>query len=92
MAVINEQAYASSAAVASGLPARGSRCYPRFLTSRRDDSRSSNMGCLPQQVQNYAVTRTTLYALDGARRREIPLDEIDLPQTEKTNRDAGARF
>ncbi len=46
----------------------------------------------PQQVQNYAVTRTTLYVLDGERRREIPLDEIDLPQTEKTNRDAGLDF
>jgi len=46
----------------------------------------------PQQVQNYAVTRTTLYVLDGERRREIPLDEIDLAQTEKTNRDAGLDF
>ena len=46
----------------------------------------------PQQVQNYAVTSTTLYVLDGERRREIPLDEIDLPQTEKTNRDAGLDF
>jgi hypothetical protein len=46
----------------------------------------------PQQVQNYAVTRSTLYVLDGARRREIPLDDIDLPQTEKTNRDAGVDF
>lgn len=49
-------------------------------------------GRAPQQVQNYAVTRTTLYVLDGAKRREIPLDEIDLPQTEKTNRDAGLDF
>jgi len=46
----------------------------------------------PQQVQNYAVTRTTLYVLDGARRREIPLDQLDLPQTEKTNHDAGVDF
>ncbi len=46
----------------------------------------------PQQVQNYAVTSTTLYVLDGERRRAIPLDEIDLPQTEKTNRDAGLDF
>jgi hypothetical protein len=46
----------------------------------------------PQQVQNYAVTRTTLYVFDGTKRREIPLDEIDLPQTEKTNRDAGLDF
>jgi len=45
-----------------------------------------------QVVQNYAVTRTTLYVLDGARRREIPLDQLDLPQTEKTNRDAGVDF
>ncbi len=49
-------------------------------------------GRAPQQVQNYAVTRTTLYVLDGAKRREIPLDELDLPQTEKTNRDAGLDF
>jgi hypothetical protein len=46
----------------------------------------------PQQVQNYAVTNNTLYVLDGERRREIPLDEIDVPQTEKTNRDAGLDF
>jgi hypothetical protein len=46
----------------------------------------------PQQVQNYAVTQTTLYVLDGVKRREIPLDEIDLAQTEKTNRDAGVDF
>jgi hypothetical protein len=46
----------------------------------------------PVQVQNYAVTRTTLYVLDGPRRREIPLDQLDLPQTEKTNRDAGVDF
>jgi hypothetical protein len=38
------------------------------------------------------VTRTTLYVLDGPRRREIPLDQLDLPQTEKTNRDAGVDF
>ena len=43
-------------------------------------------------MQNYAVTSTTLYVLDGERRRAIPLDEIDLPQTEKTNRDAGLDF
>ncbi len=35
-------------------------------------------GRAPQQVQNYAVTRTTLYVLDGAKRREIPLNELDL--------------
>jgi hypothetical protein len=45
-----------------------------------------------QQVQNYAVTRTTLYVLDGARRHEIPLADLDLPQTERVNRDAGVEF
>lgn len=47
----------------------------------------------PEQVaQNYAVTRSTLYVLDGSRRREIPLDQLDLPRTEKANRDAGVDF
>ena len=45
-----------------------------------------------QQVQNYAVTPNTLYVLDGERRRDIPLDQIDLPKTEKINRDAGLDF
>ena len=49
-------------------------------------------GRAPQQVQSYAVTRTTLYVLDGARRREIPLSQIDLPATQQTNRDAGVDF
>jgi hypothetical protein len=49
-------------------------------------------GRTPQQVTNYAVTQTTLYVLDGARRREIPLDQIDLPQTVRTNREAGVDF
>lgn len=45
-----------------------------------------------QQVQNYALTPTTLYVLDGARRREIPLGDLNLPLTEKTNREAGVDF
>jgi len=49
-------------------------------------------GRAPLQVQNYAITRTTLYVLDGPRRREIPLDQLDLAQTEKTNREAGVDF
>ncbi|AXC10821.1 hypothetical protein ACPOL_1475 [Acidisarcina polymorpha] len=46
----------------------------------------------PQQVQNYALTQTTLYVFDGAKRREIPLEQLDLEGTEKTNRDAGIDF
>lgn len=49
-------------------------------------------GRAPEQVQNYALTQTTLYVLNGSRRREIPLDAIDLPQTEKVNREAGVDF
>jgi hypothetical protein len=48
-----------------------------------------------QQVRNYAVTRTTLYVLDDAasgRRPEIPLNQIDVSATEKTNREAGMDF
>jgi hypothetical protein len=45
-----------------------------------------------QMVQNYAITRNTLYVLDGARRIEIPLEQLDLPSTEKANRDAGVDF
>lgn len=45
-----------------------------------------------QVVQNYAVTRTTLYVLDGSRRREIPLADLNLSQTEKMNREAGVDF
>ncbi len=46
----------------------------------------------PQKVGNYAVTRTTLYIYDGARRRELSVDLLDLPQTEKVNREAGVDF
>lgn len=48
-----------------------------------------------QQVRNYAMTRTTLYVLDDAstgRRLEIPLSNIDLPATQKTNQNAGIEF
>lgn len=44
-----------------------------------------------QQVHNYALTRTTLYVLDG-HSHEIPLDQIDMGATVKTNREAGIDF
>jgi hypothetical protein len=49
-------------------------------------------GRAPQQVQNYAITQKTLYVLDGERRHEIPLDQIDLPRTVTANREAGVDF
>jgi hypothetical protein len=48
-----------------------------------------------QQIQNYAMTRTTLYVLDGAaagRSLEIPLSAIDLQATEATNLETGVNF
>jgi hypothetical protein len=44
-----------------------------------------------EQIHNYALTRTTLYVTDK-RRRDIPLDQIDLAATEKVNREAGVAF
>jgi hypothetical protein len=45
----------------------------------------------PEQIDNYLLTRTTLYVLDQ-RRRVIPLDELDLVATGKVNHDAGVDF
>jgi hypothetical protein len=45
----------------------------------------------PQQIRNYAMTRTTLYVLDQ-HHRDIPLDQIDLDATQKVNHDAGIDF
>ncbi len=45
-----------------------------------------------QQVHNYALTATTLYALDGETRQEIPLSLLDVPQTIAANHAAGVDF
>ena len=44
-----------------------------------------------EQVHNYALTRTALYITDK-HMREIPLDQIDLPATQRVNHDAGVDF
>jgi len=44
-----------------------------------------------QQIHNYMLTRTTLYVQDE-HRREIPVEELDLPATQRVNRDAGVAF
>jgi hypothetical protein len=44
-----------------------------------------------EQIHNYLLTRTTLYVQDG-RRREIPVDDLDLAGTAKVNREAGVDF
>ena len=44
-----------------------------------------------EEIHNYLLTRTTLYVRDQ-RRREIPVDEIDLAATQRVNRAAGVEF
>ncbi len=51
-----------------------------------------NDGRAQERVRNYVLTPTTLYALDGDRRRAIPIAAIDLPATVKANRAAGVDF
>ena len=46
----------------------------------------------PEKVHNYALTGSTLYALDGDLRREIPLALVNVPATVETNRAAGVDF
>ena len=45
----------------------------------------------PEKIQNYLLTRTTLY-VQGARLRQIAVADIDLAATQKVNRDAGIDF
>jgi len=46
----------------------------------------------PVQVYNYALTGTTLYALDGETRQEIPLAMLNVPATVQANRASGVDF
>jgi hypothetical protein len=45
----------------------------------------------PEQIHNYAMTRTTLYVRDQ-HHRDIPLSQLDFAATQKANRDAGVDF
>ena len=49
-------------------------------------------GRAPMQVHNYALTASTLYALDGEYRQEIPLSLLNVPATVEANRAAGVDF
>jgi hypothetical protein len=51
-----------------------------------------NDGRSPVQVHNYALTDSTLYALDGDSGQEIPLSQLDVPATVEANRKAGVDF
>jgi hypothetical protein len=45
----------------------------------------------PEQIHNYLLTPTILYVQDQ-NRRSIPVDQLDIAATEKTNQDAGVAF
>lgn len=45
----------------------------------------------PERIVNFMLTPTTLFVLDG-QRRSIPVEEIDVPATERVNREAGSEF
>lgn len=45
----------------------------------------------PEQIHNYLMTRTTLYVQDE-HKRSIPVDQLDIAATAKTNQDAGVDF
>jgi hypothetical protein len=44
------------------------------------------------EVHNYALTASTLYALDGESHQEIPLSLLNVPATVEANRTAGIDF
>lgn len=44
-----------------------------------------------QQIHNYMLSRNTLTILDQGR-HDIPIDQLDLPATERANRDTGVEF
>ncbi len=48
-------------------------------------------GRAPEKIQNYMLTRTTLY-VQGAHLRQIAVADLDLAATQKVNRDAGVDF
>lgn len=49
-------------------------------------------GRAPEKVHNYALTGSTLYALDGDLNQEIPLALLNVPATVEINRAAGVDF
>ena len=45
----------------------------------------------PEQIHNYALSRTAIY-ITGPRIREIALDDLDLAATQRANQDSGTPF
>jgi hypothetical protein len=45
-----------------------------------------------EEVQNYAIVGETLWNFAPQRTEKIPLDDLDIPATTKTNEDRGVDF
>jgi hypothetical protein len=65
--------------------------HPVALTESEPVTLVFKDGRPPEQVHNYLMTRTTIYVQDE-HRRSIPVDQLDLAATAKTNQDAGIDF
>ncbi|MBW4037325.1 MAG: hypothetical protein HIU91_00365 [Acidobacteria bacterium] len=76
---------ASSRSLASAGTGDGSADASNAVTLVFKDGRP------PETIHNYALTRTTLYVTDS-KPREIAVDDLNLPATEKVNREAGVKF
>jgi hypothetical protein len=46
----------------------------------------------PEEIQNFLATRSTLTVLDGGRRREVPLSDLNIPATVSANHQTGVDF
>jgi hypothetical protein len=51
-----------------------------------------NNGRPPETITSYALTRTTLFALNGTHQRQIPLSELNIPATVEKNQENGVDF
>ena len=45
-----------------------------------------------EEVQNYAIVGETLWTFAPQKTRKIPLDDLDIPATQKANDDRGVDF
>jgi hypothetical protein len=77
-------------------PALGPNAPSAYQSQAAPDSETAvtlifKDGRRPLQIHNYALTQSTLFVGD-ARGVTIPIDQIDIPATEKANSDAGVDF
>jgi hypothetical protein len=79
---------------AAGQPYSQSALSPSYAPPSSEDAVTLIFkdGRASEQIHNYVLTPTILYAGDIAHRQVIPLDQLDIPATEKVNQDNGVDF